>query len=106
MVADYGFMNYKSGVYFCNYTTVQSDLNHAVTVVGYDSNGNVMVKNSWGKQWGVNGYGWISGNSSRNCGLNLFGYGLTVEKQVETSKSWGSYVGVGIVLVIGLVLGL
>ena len=76
MVADYGFMNYKSGIYFCNYSTVQSDLNHAITVVGYDSNGNIMVKNSWGKSWGVNGFGWISGNTSRNCGINLFGYGL------------------------------
>ena len=75
--ADYGFMNYKSGIYYCNYSVSRNDLNHAVTVIGYDSIGNLMIKNSWGKGWGVNGFGWISANSTKNCGINLYSYSLT-----------------------------
>ncbi|WP_026886920.1 C1 family peptidase [Clostridium beijerinckii] len=34
---------------------------HAVCVVGYDdSKKAVKIINSWGKDWGINGYGWIS----------------------------------------------
>lgn len=40
---------------------------HAVITVGYDdykqvkgsSQGALLIKNSWGKEWGVNGYGWL-----------------------------------------------
>ncbi len=34
---------------------------HAVSIIGYDNNGFVL-KNSWGKDWGENGYGWVSFN--------------------------------------------
>lgn len=37
---------------------------HAVSIVGYDSNG-FIIKNSWGKDWGENGYGWVSFNYHR-----------------------------------------
>jgi C1A family cysteine protease len=84
--ADYGFMNYKSGIYFCNYSTSRNDLNHAVTVVGYDSDGNLMIKNSWGGDWGTNGFGWISANSSQNCGINLFGYSISSSTFVSVSN--------------------
>lgn len=34
---------------------------HAVTAVGYDDEKRaIKIMNSWGKQWGENGYGWIS----------------------------------------------
>ncbi len=32
---------------------------HAVSIIGYDNNG-FIIKNSWGKDWADNGYGWIS----------------------------------------------
>ena len=34
---------------------------HAVSIIGYDNNG-FIIKNSWGKEWGDNGYGWVSFN--------------------------------------------
>jgi Papain family cysteine protease len=32
---------------------------HAVSIVGYDKTG-FIIKNSWGKDWANNGYGWLS----------------------------------------------
>merc|ERR1719266_3233 len=54
--SDSGFGNYASGVF--NGCTSNS-INHAVVVVGYGTeNGNDywLVKNSWGSNWGDNGY--------------------------------------------------
>lgn len=34
---------------------------HAVSIIGYDKNG-FIIKNSWGREWGKNGYGWVSFN--------------------------------------------
>ncbi|XP_041997511.1 cysteine proteinase 3-like [Salvia splendens] len=55
-----GFRNYKSGVYTS--TTCGSDpkdVNHAVLAVGYGVEKGVpywLIKNSWGADWGDNGY--------------------------------------------------
>lgn len=37
---------------------------HAVSIVGYDHSG-FIIKNSWGRDWGKNGYGWLSFNYHR-----------------------------------------
>ncbi|XP_039047907.1 ervatamin-B-like [Hibiscus syriacus] len=53
----YGFQFYSGGVYR---GPCRTSLNHAVTVVGYGtSEAGIkywLVKNSWGKSWGENGY--------------------------------------------------
>ena len=55
---------YKSGVFSnCHLTP----LNHAVLLVGYEDNGNWIVKNSWGTGWGEAGY--IKLASGNTCGI-------------------------------------
>ncbi|XP_027348004.1 zingipain-2-like [Abrus precatorius] len=75
------FQLYKSGIFDGHQCTSSSKYtNHCVLVVGYDSeNGEDfwMVKNSWGTEWGINGYIWIKRNSGLPygvCGMNAWAY--------------------------------
>ena len=68
------FQMYSSGIYTS--TTCGSDivdLDHAVTAVGYgvDSHGRkyYMIKNSWGDDWGMNGYIYFSRDIDNMCGI-------------------------------------
>jgi C1A family cysteine protease len=52
------FMLYQSGV-MTNVAGCGTNLDHAVTVVGYNTSGPVpyyIVRNSWGSDWGEGGY--------------------------------------------------
>lgn len=67
------FRFYKKGVYkskICK--NGNEDVNHAVLAVGYDqtSDGELywIVKNSWGADWGMDGYFWIE-RGVNMCGL-------------------------------------
>ncbi|XP_010358350.1 cathepsin L2 [Rhinopithecus roxellana] len=69
------FQFYKSGIYFepdCS----SKNLDHGVLVVGYgfegaNSNNNKywLVKNSWGPEWGSNGYVKIAKDKDNHCGI-------------------------------------
>lgn len=74
--ADSGFMSYSGGNYRCARSASSSNINHAVQLIGYDTSGNWIIKNSWGTNWGINGYGYITSNSSGNCGINIQAYRL------------------------------
>lgn len=61
---------YKSGIYTnCSQGPFdKSAYNHAVIAVALDANGIWTIKNSWGKEWGVNGHMQLpSGNP---CGIS------------------------------------
>ena len=73
--ADVGFQAYKSGIYSgcpSNFATSYSRINHAVVIIGYDANGNYIIKNSWGTTWGMNGFGIVS--KDNDCGLSAYAF--------------------------------
>ncbi|XP_052813480.1 procathepsin L-like [Mya arenaria] len=67
------FQLYKSGIYHDAICANSIDLlNHGVVLIGYgnEKSGEYwLVKNSWGKSWGMEGYGMMSRNRNNNCGI-------------------------------------
>ena len=59
-VAASGWGGYASGLYQCN---PNNGINHAVMLVGYTSLRHWIIKNSWGKSWGEDGYMTIDRNA-------------------------------------------
>ncbi|XP_058793220.1 procathepsin L-like [Phymastichus coffea] len=66
------FRFYSEGVYYQSECD-RSDLDHAVLVIGYGTDSKNrdywLVKNSWGKSWGQDGYFKIARNRQNHCGI-------------------------------------
>lgn len=78
---EFGFSFYQSGIYSCSPKSIY-ELDHAVTLIGYDANGNWLIKNSWGTDWGIKGFGWLSGQA--DCGITYWVYQVT-ERPIRAS---------------------
>ncbi|XP_049382611.1 low-temperature-induced cysteine proteinase-like [Solanum stenotomum] len=66
------FQLYAGGIYDGECSSNPDDLSHAVLIVGYGSEGGVdywIIKNSWGKFWGMEGYAYIKRNTSLPYGI-------------------------------------
>lgn len=62
-------MFYMGGVFNSCVPTKPEELNHAINIIGWnDEKGAWIVRNSWGKSWGEQGFGYIK------YGCNLIGY--------------------------------
>lgn len=70
--AENDFQFYKSGI-FTSTTCSKTMLDHAVLAVGYgvtlDNKKYIIVKNSWGKDWGMDGYIYFSADIDNMCGI-------------------------------------
>ncbi|KAK9677722.1 hypothetical protein RND81_11G162100 [Saponaria officinalis] len=82
------FQFYKSGIFTSNCATT---LNHSVVLVGYDTTGDGkdywIVKNSWGTDWGENGYIRIDQNTISKAGK----CGIVATEATYLSQTPNSY---------------
>ena len=80
------FLVYKEGIYDESYSDYKIDGLQAVKIVGYDTaqNGDEywIIENSWGTQWGINGYGHIKIGVLDSM-IDKFAVSLTVKDDKE-----------------------
>ncbi|KAK7306535.1 hypothetical protein VNO77_44482 [Canavalia gladiata] len=71
------FQLYTGGIYDGDCSSDPDDIDHAILVVGYGSEGDVdywIVKNSWGTSWGMEGYIYIRRNTDLEYGVCAINY--------------------------------
>ena len=68
------FIGYSSGIFLDGKCFYKKAPNHAVLVVGYGSDPDGtdfwVIRNSWGSNWGENGFMRLARNSGLNCGVS------------------------------------
>jgi C1A family cysteine protease len=90
-----------------------NDINHAVVIVGYgveDETKYWIVRNSWGKLWGEDGYFRILRGVDK-CSIERYSYGVNTVQigkyvSVNQSNDISLIIGVGIIVVIMMEFGL
>jgi C1A family cysteine protease len=74
------FVTYKDGVYLHAGGDVLGG--HAVSLVGYDDTQRAwLIRNSWGPQWGEQGFAWISWDDDSGVGAETWGFGIAKPQQ-------------------------
>lgn len=69
------FLTYAGGVY--KHVTGSAAGGHAVSLIGYDDSKRAwLIRNSWGHEWGENGFGWISWDDTSGIGSDTWDYEL------------------------------
>jgi len=75
------FVAYGGGIY--KHTWGSSLGGHAVSIVGYDDTKKAwLIRNSWGPEWGEDGYGWISYKDDSGVGSETWNF------EVQTSPKY------------------
>ncbi|KAL5096890.1 hypothetical protein RYX36_001217 [Vicia faba] len=84
------FQLYTSGVYDGDCSSNPDDIDHAVLIVGYGSDGDEdywIVKNSWGTSWGMEGYIYIRRNTNLTYGVCAINYMASYPTKESTEIS-------------------
>ncbi|WJX26792.1 hypothetical protein P8452_15670 [Trifolium repens] len=84
------FQLYTGGIYDGDCSSNPDDIDHAVLIVGYGSEGDEdywIVKNSWGTSWGIEGYIYIKRNTSLEYGVCAINYMASYPTKESTSIS-------------------
>lgn len=69
-ISGYNLRFYDSGVF--NDCTSKDQLDHAIMIVGYVGGVGWKIKNSWGADWGEEGFAWIAeGNTCGICNMTV-----------------------------------
>ena len=67
---------FKKGILYDTTCSGITNANHAVTVIGYGSDGTNkdywLIKNSWGTTWGMQGYAKMARNRNPNCLITTY----------------------------------
>jgi len=73
------FLRYSSGTYV---QRGDPEWGHAMVIVGYDDErAAVKIRNSWGTDWGIKGYGWISYDSIMKYGAEFYAFAVPEKKK-------------------------
>ena len=82
VTATSNFIAYSGGVFD---ERSNSAINHAVTLIGWDdSKGAWLVRNSWGTNWGEDGYGWVEYGSNS---IGAYAAWAMVEEDANASNN-------------------
>lgn len=85
-VESFGLFFYENGLFIDDYCEKPAQVDHAMTMVGYDKEAWI-VKNSWGLEWGEVGYVRISRENENHCGIADYAYfPIVKKKESETSE--------------------